>query len=95
MSDTLRDRLNIRPRGVDEAVEAAERGDPNAAPPPPRQTTERPPAKEERGAGRDFADENRAILMRQLRARLQAAQAAGNTDLVARLKERMKALEEL
>ena len=60
-----------------------------------------PPAKkptrksETVGVGRDMAAENRARLMRDLDARIAAARAANNMDLVNKYMARKKALEAL
>ena len=53
----------------------------------------KPAPAESRGTGRDFAAANQKVLLDQLNAKLRAAQASGNVDLVQKLEARKKALQ--
>lgn len=46
------------------------------------------------GVGRDYSSENERILLQQIDSRIAAAEAAGNVDLVNRLKANREALLE-
>jgi hypothetical protein len=82
-----RAQLEGREEQIDAAVDAADPTPAAEAPPPP-------PPKEKRGQGRDFADANIVALMKQLRARYEAAKRANNVDLMAKVEAQMKQLEE-
>lgn len=63
--------------------------------PAPKAPAPKPPPAENKGTGRDLAAESRAALIRQLDARITAARAANNMDLVNKYMAQKKQLESM
>lgn len=93
MSDTLRERLRNRGTQIDDAVENAQRGDPNAT--PPRREAPPPRPEERRGVGRDLIDETTRVILRGIDDRIKALQESGaNPQMLAELRNRRKLILE-
>lgn len=90
MEDKEKDRRTRTERELDAL------GEGTSAPVKPK-PKEKPKAKpkEKAGIGRDHSEENKQRLLADLDARIRAARAAGNQDLVNKYTTRRKALEAL
>lgn len=92
LSEILRDRR----RAIDDVVDDAQTGASSTGKKkkPKKQKPVSGKPREAISTGRDLAKETESALMVQLRARREAAQRAGNVDMVASIDARMKALKD-
>lgn len=89
LADRAKRHIMERKSRIDSAVEG------QTSVKPKRRKKKPAPGNKKDGVGRDMAAENRARLIRDLDARIAAARAANNMDLVNKYTERKKALAAL
>lgn len=93
MSD-MEDKEKDRRTRTERELDALGEGTSAPVKPKPKEKP-KPKPKEKAGIGRDHSEENKQRLLADLDARIRAARAAGNQDLVNKYTTRRKALEAL